>query len=81
MIINIKSKKAFTLLEMSVVILFIGILIVGTINFQLTIDKKSKENITIDKIAAIEKAINGYILENGKLPCPASINIEALYGK
>ena len=76
MIINLKSKKAFTLLEISVVILIIGILLVGTINFQLTIDKKSKQNITSDKIAEIEKAINEYILVHGKLPCPASINVD-----
>ena len=71
--IKIKSKRAFTLLEMSIVILIIGILVVGTINFQITIDTKSKENITADKINRIEKAISEYFLKNGKLPCPSNI--------
>ena len=72
-----RSKKAFTMLEMSVVILILGIILIGTINFQIFTDKKSKENITTDKIARIEQAIREYFIENEKLPCPSDLTLSS----
>ncbi|MDD2839562.1 MAG: hypothetical protein PHY80_00330 [Rickettsiales bacterium] len=79
-----RFKMAFTLLEMSVTILILSIILIGSINFQIFTDKKSKENITIDKIKRIEQSIREYFLENEKLPCPSDLTLlktNATYGE
>ncbi len=70
-----KLRIGFTLLEMSITILILSIILIGTISFQVFTDEKSKENITIDKIRRIELAIREYSLKNEKLPCPANITL------
>jgi prepilin-type N-terminal cleavage/methylation domain-containing protein len=78
-----KKNLAFTLLEMSITILILGIILVGAINFQINIKERSKENITADKIEKIEQAIRAYFIQNEKLPCPAditSLKTDSSYG-
>lgn len=70
-----RCKKAFTLLEMSITILILGIILIGVVNFQIFTTKKSKENITIDRLGRIEQAIREYFLENEQLPCPSDLTI------
>lgn len=86
--LNMQIKKniknfGFTMLEMSITILIIGIVTIAGINFQISMMDNSHRNMTLDKLNRIERAINEYILENGQLPCPANItisNTNSLYG-
>ncbi len=71
----IKKTFGFTLLELSITILIIGILTVAGINFQASLSKNSHTNITLDKMNKINDAIKIFILENGRLPCPSDITV------
>ncbi len=66
-------KKAFSLLELSIVILIISILIVGSMTASVTAVNNAKYKLTRDRINEIYKAIGNYLLTNKALPCPASI--------
>jgi len=70
---NQKEKTAFSLVELSVVLVIISILVVGTIQVSVTTSRNSKYQITKQRIEAIYQAMGNYLLANAKLPCPASI--------
>lgn len=66
-------KKAFSLLELSIVILIISILIVGSMTASVTAITNAKYKLTRDRMSEVYKAIGNYLLTNKALPCPASI--------
>jgi len=70
--INKYAQKGFTLVELSIVILIMG-LILGGIAMPLSVQR---ENVRIraarDQLAHVEETIQGYALVNGFLPCPAT---------
>jgi prepilin-type N-terminal cleavage/methylation domain-containing protein len=67
------SKKAFTLIELAMVILIISILISGGLSVSLTAINNAKIKITNERIAQIYNALGNHLLSTGRLPCPASI--------
>lgn len=68
-----KLKKAFSLIELSIVILIISILIVGSMSASITAMNNAKYKVTRDRMAEIYKAMGNYLLTNKALPCPASL--------
>ncbi|NBX02982.1 MAG: type II secretion system protein [Alphaproteobacteria bacterium] len=64
-------KRAFSLLELSIVLAVISVLLGGVLNIaaQMTRDKKQAE-LTM-KMDAIEAALIGFRKANNRLPCPA----------
>lgn len=70
---NKNSDVGFTLLEMSIVVLILGILLVGGINLHLSIVELSEKNLSSDRIYVVDKAIREYVLKNLHLPCPSNI--------
>jgi prepilin-type N-terminal cleavage/methylation domain-containing protein len=71
---NIK-RKAFSLVELSVVILISSILIVGALAFSTAGVNNAKVKNTRDKINALYSSLGNYLLTNKKLPCPASLKV------
>ena len=69
---NLK-KTAFSLIEISIVVLIIAILITGSLSSSITAINNTKIKSTRDRMDEIYKALGNYLLVNGKLPCPASI--------
>lgn len=67
------NKKAFSLIELSVVLVIISILIAGTLSVSVTSLNNAKAKSTRDKMAAIYQAMGAFLLKNGRLPCPASL--------
>lgn len=66
-------KKAFTLIELSIVILIISVLISGGLQFSMNAINNAKIKITKDRMGEIYKALGSFLLVNKMLPCPASI--------
>lgn len=66
-------KTAFSLLELSIVIIIISILIVGSMSASMTAINNAKYKVTRDRMAEIYKAMGNYLLINKALPCPASL--------
>lgn len=73
MMLNAKNKKAFSLIELSIVLLIISIIVAGTISVSTVAVNNSKTKVTRERIDAIQKAINAFVAKNYRLPCPASI--------
>ncbi|MBL6664418.1 MAG: type II secretion system protein [Rickettsiales bacterium] len=77
------KKRAFTLLELSLVVLIISILVVGSISASITTVNKAKYKSTKERMDVIYRAMGNYLVNNGALPCPAAINLvdsSASYG-
>ena len=70
-----KTKNAFTILELAVVIIVIAILIFTTINYSNTMSVNAKNRLTKDKLKIIYLALGQYLTNNKKLPCPISLNL------
>jgi prepilin-type N-terminal cleavage/methylation domain-containing protein len=66
------SNKAFTMIELSVVILIIAILMFGSFS-STGIVNNAKEKVTKDRIDVVYKALGNFLIVNKRLPCPASI--------
>ena len=78
------QKKAYSLIELSIVILIISIIISGALTVFSGSANNKKITLTKTRIDEIYKALGGFLLANGRLPCPASIiaikSTDATYG-
>ena len=68
-----KKRTAYSLLELSIVIVIISILITGAMTTAVGNISNAKSKVTKDKLQAIYKALGNFVATNGRLPCPASI--------
>lgn len=65
-----KTISGFTLIEMAVVLVIVGILVgsfIGTLTSRIDITKKSD---TVDELEEIKQAMMAFAFVNGYLPCP-----------
>ena len=77
------KNRAFTFVELSVVILIIALLMFGTFSSSGVVNNM-KENITRDRMNVLYQALGDFLLQQKRLPCPASILVPrggANYGK
>jgi prepilin-type N-terminal cleavage/methylation domain-containing protein len=70
---NLQSKTAYSLIELSIVILIISILITGALSVSVSSINNAKIKTTNDRIKELYNALGNYLLVNNKLPCPADI--------
>ncbi len=70
-----KGRKAYSLVELSISILIISILFAGAATVSSKVSNKNRVTTTKEKIAKIYNAIGVYVMVNGALPCPSSIEI------
>lgn len=73
---NLRKKnhrKAFTLIELSIVIIIISILITGALSVSVNAINNAKSKVTKERMVEIYKALGSYLLSNKRLPCPAPI--------
>jgi len=70
-----KKNSGFTFLELSVVMLVIGILILGSTTGSITILKNARIRATQKRLDLVELALTNYLIENKRLPCPAGLRI------
>jgi prepilin-type N-terminal cleavage/methylation domain-containing protein len=67
--------KAFSLIELSIVILIASILITGALSFSTAGVNNARLKSTRERIDALYKSLANYVLVNKKLPCPASLMV------
>jgi len=70
--LQLTRSKGFTLIEMAIVLLIVGLLLGGlmpTISGQI---ERQRTNETTKQINEIKEALIGYAISQGRLPCPAS---------
>jgi prepilin-type N-terminal cleavage/methylation domain-containing protein len=78
-----KQKTAFSLIELSIVVLIVSILISGAIFASKSNINNAKTKVTKEKLEVIYKAMVNFVYTNKRLPCPADLTTpksDALYG-
>ena len=63
--------KGFSLLEMSIVMLIVGLLLSGLFAALGSSDESRRRSEATTKLQQIEEALYGFAQANGRLPCPA----------
>jgi prepilin-type N-terminal cleavage/methylation domain-containing protein len=66
-----KNISAFTLVELSVVLMIIGVIMGSMLSIATNKTEADRIKDSSDKMEFVEKAIANYIAEYGGLPCPA----------
>ena len=78
------NKSAYSLLELSIVILIVSVLLSGGMVYSAIVVGNAKEKANQDRLVAIYNAIGNFVLTNKRLPCPASLkknkNSDSDYG-
>ncbi len=74
-IASLKTKTAYSLVELSVVITIMSILMMGVASIVSNSMKKAQKNETQEKMQTIYNAMGKFLLRNQRLPCPASLNL------
>jgi len=69
--ISAHARRGFTLIEIAIVLVVIGLIVSGGLLAISPILQSAKINETKQKMATVETAILGYVIANGCLPCPA----------
>lgn len=78
-----RRKSAFSLIEMSIVLLIISIIAAGMLTISTVAINNEKVRVTKERIDEIYKALGRFMLTNYRLPCPASLLLtktQANYG-
>ena len=70
-----RPKSAYTLVELSIVILILAVLMTGGLTITIGSFNKAKKISTQNKINEIYKSLGKFLLENKRLPCPASLEL------
>lgn len=71
------SQHGFTLVEMAVVLLIVGMLLNGLFVALGNSAESSNRSEASSKLQQIEEALYGFAQANGRLPCPATANAPA----
>lgn len=71
------STKAFTLVEMAIVLVIIGLILSGGLLAVTPVLQNSRVSETRASLELIEKALTVYIIQNACLPCPATGNLSS----
>ena len=73
-----KNQKGFSILEVAVVLVILGLLI-GSIITPLSAQRESRQRALAEQdLQEIKQALLGFALVNGRLPCPADTNTDGL---
>lgn len=79
------KKKAYSLIELSMVIVIMAILLSGGLSLVTGSNYSKKIRITQERMIAINKTITEFLIANKRLPCPAALangkKISASYGE
>lgn len=70
------SKTAFSLIELSLVLLVLSLIVSGLISTIVTNSSNSKVTSSYNSVNKIYQALTTYLAVNKKLPCPASLKVE-----
>lgn len=65
-------RRGFTLIEMAVVMVILGLVVVGATKIASPVFDSQKYDLTLERMTKIQQAIQVYVIQYGCLPCPAN---------
>ena len=69
------SGRGFTLIEMAIVVVIIGLLLSGSLLAVSPVIQGSKVSDTSARLDRLEQALTVYVIQNACLPCPADVGL------
>lgn len=69
-----KNFKGFSLVEMAVVVVLIGVLMTFGIKLASSFQDRAAYSSTREKQSKIQDSLRAYLAQNGRLPCPAIVS-------
>lgn len=69
------KRKAFSLIELSIVIVVVSILVAAGLATSVSSINSNRVKITNERIDVIYKALGVFLIKEGRLPCPASLRV------
>lgn len=69
---NQTFQKAFTLVEVAIVLIIVGLAVGGILSSLSTQVEQQKLNETRNTVNNVKEALLGYAMSNGRFPCPAA---------
>ncbi len=70
-----RKKKAYTLVEMSIVFLVLSFLITGGVAITNSMMNDSKKQVTSQRLKVVYDALGRFVSQHKRLPCPASLTL------
>jgi len=70
-----KSNKAYTLVGMAIALAVAGLIIGGAVGYYKIYKQNASIEKTVNNTDRIMKAVSNFLVQNGRYPCPAPINI------
>lgn len=71
------AKRGFTLIELSVVLIIVGLLAAIGVAASKSIIDTARQSATQNRMDAIERSLFAFWKKNGRMPCPASLVLAA----
>lgn len=68
-----KKNNAFTMIELAIVVIIMALLLAGGFEGAKFFLLQNQIKATLTKMSAIQNALDIYVIQNGKLPCPAGL--------
>ena len=68
-----KTKSAFSIIELSVVLAIVAIIISGAVTVSTSALKNAKIKVTKERMVVIQKALETFVHTYKRLPCPANL--------
>lgn len=65
------TRCGFSLVEISIVLAVLSVILAGLLPVLVEQTRADAARITLDRLDAIEEALAAYVIEQGRLPCPA----------
>lgn len=76
--IKVLTLKGFSLIEMAIVLLVMGLVVIGALLTLSKVDESVKVKETDKRLQQAKEAVLNFVLINGRLPCPANANSNGL---
>ena len=77
--VNVKSLRGFTLIEIMVVMLVIGILVAIAVPITINAVDRARESALRENLHTMRKALDEYYADKGKYPVKLDVLVEAKY--
>lgn len=69
---NLYGQRGFTLVEMALVMMVLGLMLAGVFAVLKPYQAKQKRDLTLQRIERVTVALNDFAQKTGRLPCPAA---------
>ena len=72
---NIRKERGYTLIEMAIVISVLGMIVAAFVSAYALYHKNQVEITTLSNANRVVNALGHFLVQNGRYPCPARMDV------